>query len=476
MDNQQSVREPPRELPVIGTYDVVVAGGGPSGICAAVAAARAGARTLLVERYGFLGGIATAGWVDLLLGVVPARTGEMVVGGIFREFVDEMAAIGSARPFDEGIEKGRIPFEPEAFKLVADALVLGSGAELLLHSPVSDALVEDGRLRAIVLEGKSGPRAVEASVFVDATGDADLVARSGARWEMGRSADGRVQAMSLIFQMGGLDPDRVPTRGGADDTDVREAMLEALRGGLQAYRWHTPERSPDLSQDSLAFNITHLSGNPLDVGDLTAAEVKGRRDAREIAQWMRETVPGMEDAHLQLTAHMLGVRESRRMVGLQTVTGDDVLAARKRDDAIARCTFGLDVHCPMAHTGPEAAQVNGCGCRANCGKRDCIMFTDYPEQIPEHGRPAGGSWYDIPWGALVSADLPNLVTCGRCVSADHQAMASLRVMGPAMATGQAAGEGAAMAADTATAEGGADAASIEVKALQRRLRDAGAAI
>ncbi|MGI5820404.1 MAG: FAD-dependent oxidoreductase [Armatimonadota bacterium] len=470
MNEKRTHREPARELPIIGTYDVVVAGGGPGGICAAVAAARAGAKTLLVERYGFLGGIATAGWVDLLLGVAPARTGEMVVGGIFREIVDEMAALGCARPFDEGIEKCRIPFEPEAFKLVADALVPGSGADLLLHSPVGDAIVEDGRLRAIVLEGKSGARAVEASVFVDATGDADLVARAGARWEMGRRADGRVQAMSLVLQMGGLDLDRVPTRGGPDADEARALMREALLRGLPAYRWHTPERSPDERQDSLSFNITHLGGDPTDVEDLTAAEVKGRRDAWEIARWMRETVPGMDRSYLQLTAHMVAVRESRRMVGLRTVTGEDVLAGRKCEDTIARCTFGLDVHCPMAHTGPEAAQVDGVACRRSCGKRDCHMLTRHLDDVPEHGGVAHGSWYDIPFGALVSADLPNLLTCGRSVSADHQAMASLRVMGPAMATGQAAGEAAAMAAASG------DATTIEIAELQRRLRANGAEI
>jgi hypothetical protein len=449
---------------------VVVAGGGPGGICAAVAAARAGAKTLLVERYGFLGGIATAGWVDLLLGISPARTGEMVVGGIFREIVDEMAALGCARPFDEGIRNGRIPFEPEAFKLVADALVLGSGADLLLHSLVSDAIVEGDRLHAVVLEGKSGAHAVEAGVFVDATGDADIVARSGARWEMGRPADGRVQAMSLIPQIGGLDPERVPTRGGADSANAQTLMREAMLAGLPAYRWHTPERSPDSRQDALSFNVTHLGGDPTDVRDLTRAEVKGRRDAWEIARWMRETVPGMERSNLQLTAHMIGVRESRRMVGLETVTGDDVLTSRKRPDTIARCTFGLDVHCPMAHTGPEAAQVGGVACRRSCGKRDCHMLTQHLDQVPEHGAAADRSWYDIPWGALVSADLRNLATCGRSVSADHRAMASLRVMGPAMASGQAAGEGAAMAAASG------DLTQVDVAELQRRLRSTGAAI
>lgn len=470
MAANRTILEPQRELPIAGAYDVVVAGGGPGGIAAAVAAARAGAKTLLLERYGFLGGIATAGWVDLLLGISPAATGEMVVGGVFRELVDGMADLGCARPFEEGVKSGRIPFEPEAFKLVADALVLGSGADLLLHSNVGEVIVEGDRLRAIVLEGKSGARAVEAKVFVDATGDADLVARAGARWEMGRPGDGRVQAMSLIMQMGGLDVERVPTRGGADDAEAKALMREAMLRGLRAYRWATPELSPDLRQDSLAFNVTHLSGNPIDAGDLTRAEVQGRRDAWEIGRWMQETVPGMERAHLQLTAHMVGVRESRCMVGIETVTGEDVVTGRKREDAIARCTFGLDVHCPMAHTGPEAVQVGGVACRATCGKKDCVMFTRYPEYLPRQGHTGERSWYDIPYGALVCADLRNLLACGRCLSADHLAMASLRVMGPAMATGQAAGEAAAMAAPDG------DAGAVNVAELQRRLRDCGAAI
>ncbi len=462
------VREPAREVPVWDEYDVIVAGGGPGGICAAVAAARAGARTLLVERYGFLGGIATAGWVNLILGIRPARTGEPVVGGLCEELCRRIADLGCATDFDRGVAGGRIRFEPEGFKLAADELVTGSGADLLLHSPVGEAIVEDGRIAALVLETKSGPLAVGGRVFVDATGDADLVARAGARFDLGRAADGRVQAMTLIMQMAGIDAERFP---GRSDPGVLAATRAAMLDGLGAYRWHGAGASPNPHSDSRSFNMIHLGGDPTDVRDLTAAEVLGRRYARQIAQWMRREVPGAERSFLELTAHMVGVRESRRMVGRECVTGEDVLTARKREDAIARCSFGLDIHCPMAHVGPEAVAMGGSVCRESCGKTDCHMFTHHREELPPAGGIAGGSWYDIPYGALVSADLDNLLTCGRTVSADHLAMASLRVMGPSMATGQAAGEAAAMAAANDT-----EADAVSVGELQARLRAGGAAI
>jgi len=458
------IHEPARELPVTGEYDVIVAGGGPGGICAAVAAARAGARTLLVERYGFLGGMATASWVRPLLGVRSARTGEPVVGGICAELCRTMADLGAASDFDDGLRRGRIDFEPEGVKRAADELVLGAGVELLLHSLVGDVAVEDGRIAALVLEGKSGPRAVAASAFVDATGDADLVARSGARFELGRRADGRVQAMGNVFGVGGIDEARFPDADAQEA--VRERMRDAMADGLRAYRWHEGHIGPDAARGRRTFNVTHVGGDPTSIEDLTAAEVQARRDARQIADWMRREVPGMEGAFIELTSHALGVRESRRMVGRECVTGEDVLSARKRGDGIARCTFGLDIHCPMARVGGRSFV-----CRASCDHTDCHMFREHREDLPETGHIAEGSWYDIPYGALVSADIANLLACGRCVSADHWAMASLRVMGPSMATGQAAGEAAAMAA---AADG--DAGAINVSELQRRLRAAGAAM
>ena len=459
----RTVREPARELPVIGDYDVIVAGGGPGGICAAVAAARAGASTLLLERYGFLGGIATAGWVRPLLGVRPAD-GQPVIGGIAEELCREMERLGTAAPFDESVPNGRIDFEPEGFKFAADNLVADSGASIRLHTAVADAIVDHGRIQGLVLESKSGREVVLGRVFVDATGDADIVARAGGRFTLGRSADGRVQAMGNVFQVGGIDESRYPSK--EEQEQLAERMADATeRDEIRSYRWHEGHVGPDPNRGQRTYNITHVGGDPTDVMDLTAAEVQARRDTRGIMDWLRREVSGMEDAFIEVTSPAIAVRESRRMTGLQQVTLDDVITARKRPDAIARCSFGIDIHCPMARVKGRTFT-----CNVRCDNRDCHMFTDHAADLPRETRIADGSWYDIPYGALVSADLPNLLACGRCISADHAAMSSLRVMGPSMSTGQAAGEAASMAAD-----GGIDAREVNVMQLHERLRRDGAA-
>lgn len=453
----QTIREPARNLPVIGEYDVIVAGGGPGGICATVAAARAGASTLLLERYGFLGGIATAGRVRPLLGVRPAD-GEPVIGGIAEELCREMERLGAAAPYDEAMPTGRIDFEPEGFKFAADNLVADSGASIRLHSIVADAIVEDGRLTALILESKSGREAVLGRVFVDATGDADIVARAGGRFTIGRPADGRVQAMGNVFQVGGIDESRYPSK--EEQEPIAERMYRAVEADeIRSYRWHEGHVGPDPERGQRTYNITHLGGDPTNVRDLTAAEVQARRDARGIMDWLRREVPGMEDAFIEVTSPAIAVRESRRMTGLQQVTLDDVVTARKRADTIARCSFNIDIHCPMARVKGRTFT-----CNVRCDNRDCHMFTDHASELPQETRIAGGSCYDIPYGAIVSADLPNLLACGRCISADHAAMSSLRVMGPSMSTGQAAGEAASMAAD-----GGIDARDVNVTELQERL-------
>ncbi|MCD6359921.1 MAG: FAD-dependent oxidoreductase [Armatimonadetes bacterium] len=463
-DMTDTITQPAREVPVIGDYDVVVAGGGPAGICACVAAARAGAKTLLIERWGFLGGIATAGWVRPLLGVRPAD-GRPVIGGVAEELCREMERLGSAAPFDEAVARGRIDFDAEGFKFAADNLVTASGADIRLHSMVAGAVVEDGRLEALLLESRSGRQAVLGKVFVDATGDADVVARAGARFALGRRADGRVQAMGNIFQVGGIDEGRYPSK--EEQEDIARRMTEAVeRGEIRAYRWHEGHVGPDPMRGQRTFNITHIGGDPTSAEDLTAAEVQARRDAWGIMQWMRREVPGMEDAFIEVTSPAIGVRESRRMTGLDEVTLEDVLSGRKREEAVARCSFGIDIHCPMARVKGRTFT-----CSVRCDNRQCHMFTEHAGELPGDTRIAGGSWYDIPYGALVSADLANLLACGRCVAADHAAMSSLRVMGPSMSTGQAAGTAAALAADA-----GVTAAEVNVTQLQFRLREDGAAV
>ncbi len=460
-----TIREPAREIPVVGDYDVVVAGGGPGGVTAAVAAARAGARTLLIERYGFLGGMATAGLVRPLLGVRAAKSDEPVIGGIAEELCRAMADLGAAEAYDEAVARGRINFEAEGFKLVCDKLAAEAGVELRLHSLVADAVTETGRLKAVVVESKSGRQAVLAAVFVDATGDADLVARAGARYTMGREADGRVQAMGNVFLVGGINEDEYPT--GDELEAVAAKTYEATeQGRVRVYRWHEGHLGVEATRGQRTFNITHVGGDPTDVDTLTRSEMQLRRDAWGFVSFLREEVPGMEHCHLIQTAPCIGVRESRQMVGLERVSGEDVIEARKRQDAVARCGFGLDIHCPMGRV-----QGRTFTCSIRCANDPpCPFYEEHRDDLPKETRIRDGTWFDIPYGALVSAELPNLLAAGRCVSADHQAMSALRVMGPCMAMGQAAGEAAAMAA-----EGDGNAQTVDVADLQRRLRASGAA-
>lgn len=469
----QSITQPARDIPVVGEYDVIVAGGGPGGIPAAVAAARAGAKTLLIERYGYLGGMATAGLIAVILGTRASGTDEPMIGGIAEKLCRRMAELDGAPDYDEAVMRGGIPFHPEAFKLAADEIVLSSNAELRLHSWVSDAVVENGRIRALVLESKSGREAVIGRVFIDATGDADVVARSGARFTFGRAFDGAVQSMGSMFHIAGVEDDRLPQ--GEALAEFRERAAAAITSGeINAYNpgWggvlagrYTGHHMP---------NATRFPGDPTDVTDLTRGELQVRRDTWQLIKWWRENVPGMEHAYLVQTPAHIGIRESRQMVGLDVVTGQDVVNARRRDDAVARCPYWIDIHCPLGRT-----KHNTHLCYTGCpNDPPCPMYEEHYEDLPGDGSddrralyPRDGLWFDIPWGSLVSADIPNLLTAGRAISADHQAMAALRVMGTCMAIGEAAGEGAAMAAD-----GDGNAAAVDVRVLQERLRANGAAV
>ncbi len=469
----RSITIPSREIPVIGEYDVIVAGGGPGGIPAAVAAARAGAKTLLVERYGYLGGMATAGLIAVILGVRASGTSEPMIGGIAERLCRRMAELDGAPPYDEAIARGSVPFDPEAFKLAADEIVLDGGCDLRLHSWVAEAPVEDGRISALILESKSGREAVTGRVFIDATGDADVVARSGARFTFGRSADGAVQSMGSMFRIAGVHDDELPT-GESREAFMQRATEAVNSGDITAYNpsWggvvggrRSGEHMP---------NATRFAGDPTNVEDLTRGEVQIRRDTWQLVRWWRENVPGMEDVYLVQTPPHIGLRESRQMVGLEIVTGDDVVDARRRDEAVARCPYWLDIHCPLGRT-KNSTHLCYTGCPND---PPCPMYEEHYDELPGDGsddraalHPRDGLWFDIPWGSLVSADVPNLLSAGRCISADHQAMSALRVMGTCMAIGEAAGEGAAMAADGET-----DPAAIDVGALQERLRANGAAV
>jgi len=353
---------------------------------------------------------------------------------------------------------------------------VGWGVDLRLHSVVADAIVEDGRIAAVVLESKSGREAVAGSVFVDATGDADVVARSGASFTQGRDADGAMMSMGSMFIVGGVDEARLPT-GDELKAFMDFAGRQVDAGVISVYNRGLGGKGSTLREGQRAVNATRFAGDCTNVEDLTRGELQIRRDTWDLLAFWREHVPGMEGVYLVQTPANIGLRESRQMVGLDRMVGSDITGARRREDAVARAPYWIDIHCPLGRVKHDTHL-----CYKSCpNDPPCSMYEEHYEELPgEDGAPNGpegrrslfpkdGLWADVPYGSLVSADLENLLAAGRCISMDHQAMSAVRVMATCMAIGEAAGEAAAMACEV-----GGVARDVPVSELQERLRAGGA--
>ena len=394
--------------------DVCVAGGGPAGLGAALAAARAGARVCLLERHAFLGGNFTAASVGTICGLylVEEDSFAYVTRGIAEEVAEALKGAGAAN--------GPVPFKgtavllyvPWAAKRLFDHLVTAEErVTLFLHALVSDVVVSDGRMEAVVVATKRGPQAVRAGAFVDATGDADLVVHAGAPWTMGEPGQRQFASMQFVMQ----------------HVDLAAAMAagpDALNQAIAAHGAHLSRDGgallPTFRPGEVIGAMTRVrapDGGPLDVTDLAQAtngELEGRRLAEEAAAFVKEHVPGFSDAFLADTAPTLGVRETRRAVGRYVLTGADVEGLARFDDAVG------------AGAWPQEYHVTG-------------RSTEY-KLLPE------GGYYQVPLRSLQPEGLDNVFVAGRCISADHDALASTRVMAPSMVLGQAAGVAAALQA------------------------------
>ena len=410
-------------------YDVVVVGGGPGGVCAAIAASRGGARTLLVERYAFLGGMATAGLVNPFMGFWAG--GKPVVRGIFAEVLSALKAEGA-------LGGAGLTFDEEILKLVLDDAVGRAGCEILFHSTLTGCSVKGGVLESVQLVSKGGVFEVGADVFIDGTGDADLAAFAGAKIEVGRDSDHLCQPMTLCFRVAGIDPTRVEQLA-----RTRKILTDAYLAAKAAGEIDNPREDilvfPTLRRDVLHFNTTRITGkSPLDPADLTAAELAARRQVGQLVALFRLSVPGFENSYLEKMGMLTGVRESRRVIGEYVLSVDDVVHAAKLPDAIACSTYPVDIHNP-AGTG--------------------TVITPVPE----------GDWYEIPYRCIVPLGLANLLMAGRSISATHEAHSSLRVMPVVAAIGQAAGAAAAMAALLRIGP-----SELDIGKLRTALRQAGA--
>jgi len=450
---------PPRRALLAAETDVLVVGGGPAGIGAAVGAAQAGARVVLAERYGFLGGNATAALVMPLMSFHTQRPaahgkgattllptdhgpGESVIAGVLARLLERLVAAGGA--IAPSLATGYVvPFDPEWFKLVALDLLDEAGVELLFHA-LASGVIGGSTVEGVVFETKSGPLAVRAGVTVDCTGDADVAVQAGAPFEIGR-ADGLVQPMTLMFRMAEFQraafqayvkthPNQWRGVHGLWDL-VREATaageLELPREDILFFA--TPHEG-EVSVNST--RVTRVLGT--DVWDLSYAEWASRRQMRQIAAFLRRYVPGFERSYVMQSGINIGVRETRRILGEYQLDADDVLGARKFDDAIARGAYPVDIHNP-----------SGAG---------TVL-----KRLPP------GEAYDIPLRSLLPRNTRRIVVAGRCLSGTHEAHSSYRVMPIVMATGQAAGVCAALAAGR-----GGGPCEVPVGEIQRELLRQGA--
>ena len=433
-DGTVRLQLPPRQALLAGEADVLVVGGGPAGLGAAVAAADAGARVVLAERYGFLGGNATAALVMPLMSFhtqVPTAErkgattllptdhgpGEPVVAGVLRRLLERLVAAGGAIP--PSLATGyTVPFDPEWFKLIALELLDEAGVSFLFHAFASGVLPGN---QGVIFETKSGPLAIRAKVIVDCTGDGDVAVQAGAPCEIGR-ADGLAQPMTLMFRV-------TEFRRARFDAYVRDNPKEwrGVHGLWALVRRATEEGNLDLPREDMLFfatphdnevsvnstRVTRVLGT--DVWDLSYAEWCSRRQMRQIEAFLRRYVPGFEASYVVQSGVQVGVRETRRVMGEYRLDVDDVLGARKFDDAIARGAYPVDIHNP---------------------KGSGTLLKRLPP----------GEAYDIPLRCLMPRGVDGLLVAGRCLSGTHEAHSSYRVMPIVMATGQAAGVCAAIAA------------------------------
>ena len=454
MSTPLTIREPERTIAVRKEVDVLVVGGGPAGITAAIAAAEDGLRVTLLESRSFVGGNMTIGLP--VLGFL-SQKGNQIITGIPQRLIDRLKTRNGAsehRPCP--LHMSITLVEPEAVKTAALEMLLEAGVDVNLHTMVADVAMEGHAIRGVITESKAGREAILAKVVIDCSGDGDVAFRSGAPCEKG-DEHGGMQPPTLMFCLAGVDTERLRMSIAEEPrtylTDFipndyfgqnRQFIVVGLRQLIQkaeAEGLTIPnERTiiiTGLREGEVWINMTRVkSVDGTDPRSLSMGEIEARRQIDDIQKYLVSYVPGFEKAYFTKTAPFLGIRETRRIVGKYVMNRDDILSRRRFDDAIAVASYPIDIHRP---------NDNGCTLEWS------------------------GDCYDIPYRSLLPNKVTNLLVAGRCISTTHEAMAAIRVMAPCMAMGEAAGRAAKMAVRT-----GKTPAEIDVAALQQELLDRGA--
>jgi hypothetical protein len=440
---QTHITEPSRETPLFGEYEVVVLGGGPAGIAAALAAGRSGRSTILIERYGFLGGAGTAAGLSTFCGLHAVVYGkhEQVIHGVADDILNRLSAM-------DGLNKPHLTvqnkiqaqaYDISAFKIAADELMAEANVTVLYHAYAAGiTMASEDRIEALIVETKSGRLAIKGQIFIDGSGDGDIAAWSGVPYEVGDGA-GNSLYPSTMFRINGVDPEKagrawelIPTL--MEEAEAKGKMFPRKKPIVR------PQRNPiewraNLTQIKNADG-TAVSG--IDARQLSYGEVEGRRQCWDVFEFIRKVTPGFEQAYIVEIAPQIGIRETRRIVGEYVLTEDDILGCRDFDDAIG---------------------VNGWPVEAHIKGDVKFVFT-----------PSGSRGYNqIPYRVLLPKQIENLFVVGRCASMSHDGQSSARVSGPCFVMGQAAGTAADLALkDRVTPR------QVNVRALQQRLEANGA--
>ena len=441
----KTIEEPARRIPVYGEYDVAVLGGGPAGIAAAVAAARAGRRTLLIERYGFLGGMGTAAGVTNFCGLHGNVYGKhhRLVQGMASELLARIERL-------DGLNKphlilGKVfaqAYDTAAYKIAADDLLASHKADILFHALGAGVVMDDARrIGALMVETKAGRRAVRGEVFIDCSGDGDLAVWAGAPYEIG-DAHGHPLYPSMMFRLNGIDPEKA----GEAWRTIPQLMDKALAAGTHRFPRKSAIVRPQRHGIEWRVNFTQVARedghaiNGIEPDDLTRGEIEGRRQALAAFEFLR-TVPGFENSYIVDLPPQLGIRETRRIKGGYQLSGEDVLGCASFGDSIGVNGWPIEAHVPGD-----------------------VVFTFPP--IPE-----SRGYNELPYRMLVPEGIDNLLVAGRCASMTHEGQSAARVSGACFVMGEAAGSAAVLALS-----GNRIPRDIAVEKLQETLKQQGAFI
>ena len=423
------------KIPVIDSYDVIVCGGGPSGIISAVAAARNGAKTLLIERYGFVGGMASSALVTPIS--IFKKNKKLIIDGIPFELMKRISELNGA---NVSLDSGHVPVQDEMFKLAAQRLLLESGVTLLYHTYFSDCVMTDGKVSHVIVQNKAGRVAYECKAAIDCTGDADLVRAAGFE----TTKETRLQPASLWFQLGGVDTDALKDLF-VDAVDQILPISAEIRGRLSELNekgempiFGGPWISKYFHDGLVTINLLREGTDASSPEQFTKTECNLRENLFKVINIMRENFPAFKDCWLLKSGTQAGVRETYRIVGMYQMKADDILNPKPFKDTIAKGTHVIDIHKP-----DSIAQ-------------DCINLKQE---------------YNIPYGVLVPVNSKNLITAGRTICSDNSAFGSLRVMATCMAMGQAAGTAAAI-----SIQNNCSMCEMDTELLVEKLREQGAIV